>query len=78
MDNLTPSQRYYQTHKEQKKKYGREYYHQNREKILKSIRERQDASQEPGLLAPVCASPLDSHRTRGVRANTEGVVLTFN
>jgi hypothetical protein len=74
MDNLTPSQRYYQTHKEQKKKYGREYYHQNREKILKSIRERQ----EPGAIAPVCASPLDSHRTRGVRANTEGVTLSFN
>ena len=36
---LTPSQRYYQTHKEQRKEYGRSYYHKNREKILKGLKD---------------------------------------
>lgn len=40
---LTPSQRYYQSHKEQRKEYGRSYYHKNREKILKGLKDTKTA-----------------------------------
>ena len=42
---LTPSQRYYQTHKEQRKQYGREYYHKNRDKILKGLKDTKTQKQ---------------------------------
>jgi hypothetical protein len=40
MDELTASQRYYLNHKEERKAYGRKYYHDNKERILDSIRKR--------------------------------------
>jgi hypothetical protein len=60
MENLTPAQRYYQTHKEAKKQYGREYYHNNRDRILKSIKEKKE--QVIQVLPPVVSSPLDRGR----------------
>ena len=63
MENLTPAQRYYQTHKEAKKQYGREYYHNNRDRILKTIKDKKEKAIP--ILAPVTPSPLDAHRGRG-------------
>lgn len=59
MENLTPAQRYYQTHKEAKKQYGREYYHTNRDRILKSIKEKKEQVIQ---VPPVVPSPLDKGR----------------
>jgi hypothetical protein len=40
MDELTASQRYYQTHKEERKQYGRKYYQDNKAKILEGLKKR--------------------------------------
>mgnify|MGYP007090473667 CR=1 FL=1 len=45
MDELTASQRYYQTHKEARKEYGRKYYQENKAKILESLRNRKATTQ---------------------------------
>lgn len=42
---LTASQRYYQSHKEQRKAYGRDYYHKNRDKILKGLKDTKTQKQ---------------------------------
>jgi hypothetical protein len=42
---LSPSQRYYQTHKEKRKAYGRDYYHKNREKILQGLKDTKTPKQ---------------------------------
>ena len=77
MENLTPAQRYYQTHKDAKKEYGRNYYYANREKILKSIR---DKKEKPSILVPVAPSPLDAYRGRGVHQveNNQNTIVYFN
>jgi hypothetical protein len=81
MENLTPAQRYYQTHKEAKKQYGREYYHNNKERILKSIKEKKVKA--PEILVPVAASPLDAFRGRGkptvtMSCDEKNTIVYFN
>jgi hypothetical protein len=61
MESLTPAQRYYQTHKEAKKQYGREYYHNNRDRILKAIKDKKEKI--PEVVPPTVPSHPD--RSRG-------------
>jgi len=76
LQNLTPAQRYYQTHKDAKKEYGRNYYYANRDKILKSIK---DKKEKPSILIPVAPSPLDAHRGRGIKvADAVNTIVYFD
>lgn len=43
--DMTPAQRYYQNHKEQRRAYGREYYAKNKERILATIHARKAETQ---------------------------------
>jgi hypothetical protein len=54
MDELTASQRYYQTHKEERKAYGRKYYQENKAKILEGLKKRKATTQaiQPEIKAP--------------------------
>tara|TARA_R110000868_G_scaffold15732_1_gene71766 strand:+ start:377 stop:613 length:237 start_codon:yes stop_codon:yes gene_type:complete len=78
MENLTPAQRYYQTHKEAKKQYGRDYYYKNRDKILKTIKDKKAPSID--VCVPVASSPLDAYRGRGVHQieNSQNTIVYFN
>jgi hypothetical protein len=60
---LTPSQRYYQSHKEQRKAYGREYYHKNRDKILQGLKDTKTskpASDRPKLEKNLSSPIIDA------------------
>ncbi len=55
---LTPSQRYYQSHKEQRKTYGRDYYHKNRERILKGLKDTKATKKPDTVLPEKTSSPI--------------------
>ena len=50
-DNLTPAQRYYQRHKEQRRAYGRHDYIKNRDRILARAEERRAERDEEEFVA---------------------------
>jgi hypothetical protein len=89
---LTPAQRYYQAHKEQRREYGRNYYAQNRDAILTKIHARK-ATRDPGIATPIeeapvveepvmhIADPIAEYKRRGpphLRVKrSEGAVIEF-
>lgn len=88
MSDLTPAQRYYQAHKEQRREYGREYYAKNRDKILERLERRKaDRVTPEPLPEPVApseedqvrqVSPIASYKRRGGLINRrEGVTIDF-
>jgi hypothetical protein len=70
MDELSASQRYYQTHKDERKAYGRKYYQENRDKILESVKERKKVIKQasnPEINPPVL-----------VTTDVSGVMVSFS
>ncbi|NBR24168.1 MAG: hypothetical protein EBU08_10435 [Micrococcales bacterium] len=41
--DLSAPQRYYETHKQQRQEYARNYYYKNRDRILAANKEKRDA-----------------------------------
>ena len=80
---LTASQRYYQSHKAERRAYGREYYAKNKDRILAAIRKTK-TQEEPVLnvitYEPVHqASPIGEFRGRGPRVSVrEEVAVDFS
>jgi hypothetical protein len=85
---LTASQRYYQSHKDQRRTYGREYYAKNRDRILSSIAAKKEASinARPVVVeTPTTtvvdlnqASPLAPYRGRGPRVSVREGTVALN
>ena len=85
---LTASQRYYQSHKDQRRTYGREYYAKNRERILASIAAKKGSctNARPEVVeTPTTTvvdlnerSPLDPYRGRGPRVSVREGTIALN
>jgi hypothetical protein len=80
---LTASQRYYQSHKAERRAYGREYYAKNKDRILAAIRKTK--TQEPTLTVVEPepnhnqVSPIGEFRGRGPRVSVrEEVAVDFS
>ena len=76
---LTASQRYYQSHKEKRREYGREYYKKNRDRILKLVSEKRKGKDAPVEIeveerAP---SPIREYKRRGVQ-QSQNNIITFS
>ena len=84
LPHLTPSQRYYQNHKEKRQAYGREYYQKNKDKILASIASTKKpkpvstpAPHPSPPESPHIAEPIAEFKRRGITQKAPATVL-FN
>jgi len=75
----TAAQRYYQAHIEKRRAYGREYYKQNKEKILASNAKLREARAPPPPPPEPQnqQSPLEGYKRRGI-SNTSPAVVLFS
>jgi hypothetical protein len=78
---LTAAQRYYQTHKAERRAYGREYYAKNKERILAAIRKTKTQEPTVVIVEPQHneTSPIGEFRGRGSRVSVrEGGAVDFS
>ena len=80
---LTPAQRYYQAHKDERRAYGREYYAKNKARILASIEAKKAQNRPPPDPFPESitivgeenqTSPIAQYKRRGIQVREAGVV----
>ena len=87
---LTPAQRYYQAHKEERRAYGREYYAKNKDRILATIEAKKAKNRPPPpdpfpdsielIVEPLevrgenQSSPIAQYKRRGIQVREAGVV----
>ena len=78
---LTASQRYYQSHKDKRREYGREYYRKNRDRILKLVSEKRKGTDAPVEVevksTERAPSPIREYKRRGVQ-QSQNNIITFN
>jgi len=78
---LTAAQRYYQTHKAERRAYGRDYYAKNKERILAAIRKTKAQETTPVVAEHTSndTSPIGEFRGRGSRVSVrEGGAVNFS
>ena len=78
---LSPAQRYYQAHKEERRAYGREYYAKNKDRILATIEAKKALNRPtPAPESIILAvegnqvSPIAQYKRRGIQVQAPGVV----